>query len=331
MIPYEWFERAAERIAPHVVETPLTWDDQRRLYLKWENHQVTGSFKARGALNKVLALDNWEREAGLVAASAGNHGQGVALAGSLTGAQVEVFVPAHAAPSKVEGMRSLGAEVHFVEGGYGEAESAAQRHAEDEHKVFISPYNDAQVIAGQGTLFTETLGQLTSMMEMTTGTEADVPRIANWVVPTGGGGLISSGGVVLTRLGRPAKLIGVQPAASAFTYSLFHSHTQEGVRDGPTLADGLSGAVDQDSVTIPMLRQFVSDVIVVSEESIASAIAFAWKTYHERIEGSGAVGLAAILDAQVEARPCVVIITGGNIEDQVFEAVIGKHASESWN
>lgn len=331
MIPYEWFERAEERIAPHVVETPLTHDDRRGLYLKWENRQVTGSFKARGALNKVLALNDWEREAGLVAASAGNHGQGVALAGRLTGAQVEVFVPAHAAASKVEAMRSLGARVHFVQGGYGEAEAAGKRHAEAENKVFISPYNDVQVIAGQGTLLMEILRELASPTGRATGPERDVPRIASWVVPTGGGGLISSCGVVLARLEQPTTLMGVQPAASAFTYSLFHHQTQEGVADAPTLAEGLSGPMDDESVTIPMLRQFVSDMIVVSEDSISRAIAFAWKTYGERIEGSGAVGLAAILDGKVPGRPCVVIITGGNIDEHVFQAVIGQHAGESWN
>jgi len=330
LIPYEWFERAEERIAPHVVETPLTHDDRRGLYLKWENHQVTGSFKARGALNKVLSLNDWEREAGLVAASAGNHGQGVALAGQLTGAPVEVFVPAHAAPSKVEGMRRLGAKIHFVNGGYGEAESAGKRYAEAQHKVYISPYNEAQVIAGQGTLFMETLRQLATLFVAATGSEQVVPSIATWVVPTGGGGLISSGGVVLARLGRPTDLVGVQPAASAFTYSMYHHGTQEGVIDGPTLAEGLSGPIDEDSVTIPMLRQFVRDVIVVSEESIARAIAFAWGEYGERIEGSGAVGLAAILEGQVAGRPCVIILTGGNIEEQVFQAAIRQHEGESW-
>lgn len=331
MIPYEWFERAGERIAPHVVETPLTHDDRRGLYLKWENHQVTGSFKARGALNKVLSLSGWEREAGLVAASAGNHGQGVALAGQLTGAGVEVFVPAHAAPGKVDAMRRLGAKVQLVDGGYAEAESEGKRYAEDEHKVFISPYNDAQVIAGQGTLCVETLRQLATMFGEAAGSEQAAPSIATWVVPTGGGGLISSCGAVLAKRGRPGDLIGVQPAASAFTYSLYHHHTQEGVVDGPTLAEGLSGAIDVDSVTIPMMRQYVRDVLVVSEESIAKAMAFAWRAYGERIEGSGAVGLAAILEGQVDRRPCVIIVTGGNIEEQVFQAAIEQQEGESWN
>ncbi len=331
MIPYEWFEQAEERIAPYIVQTPLTHDEQRGLYLKWENHQVTGSFKPRGALNKVLGLEDWERQAGLVAVSAGNHGQGVALAGQITGARVEVFVPVQAAPSKVDRMRSLGAQVHFVEGGYGETELAAKEYAQAEHKVFVSPYNDAQVIAGQGTLFMEILRQLDSMTRDATGRDLDSGRIADWIVPTGGAGLISSAGVVLARLNQPPRLVGVQPAASAFTHSLFHRGTQKGVEDGPTLAEGLSGAIDEDSVTIPMLRQFVRDMIVVSEESISKAIAYAWSSYGERIEGSAAVGLAAILDGTITARPCLIVVTGGNIEGQIFDALTAKYAGESWN
>jgi threonine dehydratase len=328
VIPYEWFEQAAERIAPYVVETPLTYDAARDLYLKWENRQTTGSFKPRGALNKVLVLEDWERGAGLVAASAGNHGQGVALAGQITGSQVEVFVPDHAPPPKVEGMRKLGAQVHFVHGGYGEAESAAKAYAANKNKTFISPYNDAQVIAGQGTVFLEVLRQLASVRSGRAGDSTAASPVAAWIVPTGGGGLISSCGIVLQKQGRPHRLVGVQPAASAFTYNLYHRGTQLGVQDGPTLADGLSGAIDGESVTIPMLRQFVDDIVVVSEEAISRAIAFAWHTYHERIEGSGAAGLAAALDGQAGAGPAVVVISGGNIEDQIFDQITGEKTAE---
>src|SRR5512143_1222699 len=118
MIPYEWLEQAEQRIAGNVRQTPLTHDAARGLYLKWENHQVTGSFKPRGAVNKVLNLEPWERAAGLVAAAAGNHGQRVALAGRITTAPVEVVVSEHAVPAKVQAMRELGAQVYTVPGGY---------------------------------------------------------------------------------------------------------------------------------------------------------------------------------------------------------------------
>ncbi len=328
MIPFEWFEGAQQRIGPHILETPLTRDDERGLYLKWENHQVTGSFKARGALNKVLSLEEWELKAGLVAASAGNHGQGVALAARLTGAAVEVFVPAHAVPSKIEAMRKLGAQIRLVQGGYSEAESAGREYAGKQNRTFISPYNDGQVIAGQGTVAMEILQQLSvdSGGLAGTGTPRALPEIANWVVPTGGGGLISGCGAVINRLRSRPRLIGVQPEASAFTYNLYHRHTQQGVADNPTLADGLSGAVEADSITIPMMQQYVDDLLVVSEESIARAIAFAWTAYQEKIEGSAAVALAAVLEGRVRTYPCLVILTGGNIEPEVHEKIVMQRA-----
>lgn len=320
MIPYEWMEDAQQRIGAHIRETPLTFDASRGLYLKWENQQVTGSFKPRGALNKVLSLQDWERKGGLVAASAGNHGTGVGLAARLTGASVEVFVSEHAVPAKLEAMRELGAEIHQVAGGYAEAEAAGRQYADQQRKVFISPYNDGQVIAGQGTIALEILRQLNSTGDM-----------ANWIVPTGGGGLISAVGIVLTRLEHRPRLIGVQAAASAFTDSLFHRHTQEGVQDLPTLADGLSGPVEQGSVTIPMLQRYVDDFLTVSEAEIARAVAFAWYVYHEKIEGSAAVALAAVLEKKVEERPSVLILTGGNIQPEVHDRIIREYAGEQWD
>src|SRR4030065_1471900 len=124
MIPFVWLEQAYERIAPFIHKTPLTYDSQNNLYLKWENHQVTGSFKIRGALNKVLSLQNWELEQGLVTASAGNHGQGLAWAGKMKNAPVLVFASDHASPNKIQAMRELGAEIRLVAGGYSEAECA---------------------------------------------------------------------------------------------------------------------------------------------------------------------------------------------------------------
>jgi len=318
VIPYELFEQAESRIGPHIQRTPVTYDIKRKLVIKWENHQITGSFKPRGALNKVLSLADWERTAGLVAASAGNHGQGVALAGRLTGASVEVFVSDQAVPAKVEAMRKLDAKIFFVKGGYAQAETAGRAYALKHNKVFISPYNDGQIIAGQGTIGLEVLRELNE------------PAV-NWIVPTGGGGLISALGIILnTHTPRP-RLIGVQAAASPFTYNLFHNHTQSGIQDLPTLADGLSGAVEQGSVTIPMIEKYVDDFLVVSEEEIAKAMAFAWFVYHEKIEGSAAVGFAAFLAGKIKKHPSVVIISGGNVQPEVHEKIIARFAGVEWN
>lgn len=319
MIPYEWMVEAQSRITPHIRRTPLTFDAVRRLYVKWENHQVTGSFKPRGALNKVLSLDEWERKEGLVAASAGNHGQGVAFAARLTGAPVEVFVSEHAVASKVQGMQELGAVIHSVPGAYADAEAAGRQYAAQVQRVFVSPYNDVQVIAGQGTIGLEILQELES-----------AETVANWIVPTGGGGLISAMGTLFSRMKQRPRLIGVQAAASPFTDSLFHRHTQEGVQDLPTLADGLSGPVEQGSVTIPMLERYVDDFLTVTEEEIARAIAFAWYVYREKIEGSAGAALAAALEGKVKDRPSVLIMTGGNIQPEAHSGIIQRYAGERW-
>ena len=211
--------------------------------------------------------------------------------------------------------------------GYGEAEAAGRQYAGDRQKTFISPYNDGQVIAGQGTAALEILEQLHAAQEAATaGAGRSSEDVANWIVPVGGGGLISACGLVMRQRSIGSRLIGVQPEASAFTHSLFYRGTQAGIQDDPTLADGLSGAIEEDSVILPMMKEFVERIVLVSEKSLGQAIAFAWETYHERIEGSAAAALAAVLDGQVAERPSVLLISGGNIQGEVFEALLKEHA-----
>jgi threonine dehydratase len=312
MIPFEWLEQAALRIAPHIRRTLLTNDAELNLYLKWENQQATGSFKARGALNKVLSLAAWEQAAGLVTASAGNHGQGVALAGKLVGAPVMVFASDHAVPSKVEAMRALGAEVRFVPGGYELAEATAIRYAREHNQTWVSAYNDGQVIAGQGTVGLEIM--------------ADLPFVSNItiVAPVGGGGLLAGIGAALDGSAYRPRLVGVNAEASAFMHALYHHGNQEGVPDLPTLADGLSGAVEVGSLTIPLVRKYADDLVLVSEEEIARAIAFAWRKYCQKVEGSGAVGLAAVLAGKVKL-PAAVVISGGNIQPEVHDELCRRY------
>lgn len=319
MIPLNWLQEAMERIAPFIRQTPLTYDEDNAIYLKWENQQVTGSFKARGAFNKVLSLLDWEREQGLVTASAGNHGQGVALAGQRTGARVIVFASEHAVPKKIAAMRALGAEVRLTPGGYGDAEAAGLEYARQSGSVWISPYNDGQVIAGQGTIGLEVGRALANLAP-------DYAKIA-WVVPVGGGGLISGIGASLQAQGLSpdqASLIAVQSQASPFMHALYHQGSQEGVEELPSLADGLSGPVEANSLTIPMLKNYVDEFMLVSEEDIGNAVAYCWQRYQERIEGSAAAALAAVLSGKLLHRPAVIIISGGNIEDEVFKEVVEK-------
>jgi threonine dehydratase len=330
MIPSPWLKEASARLAPYLIETPLTYDRQEDLYLKWENRQRTGSFKVRGAINKVLTLEPWECERGLVAVSAGNHGQGVTLAASLVGAPVVVFASEHAVPAKVEAMRNLGAEVRLTPGGYGEAEQAGLKYAAENRLTWVSPYNDGQVIAGQGTLALETLRQLAAMPSPPVG-------VLHWIVPVGGGGLcagiacaIKNGGEsVLNYPGiQSHRLVGVQSEASPFFHAIFHHGSQTGQVELPSLADGLSGPVEEVSVTIPILRRCLDDLVLVSENAIRESIIFAWQKYGERIEGAAAAPLAAVLAGGVTERPALVIISGGNIQPELHQQLISTRQPE---
>jgi threonine dehydratase len=322
MLPHIWIEKAAQRVVNYIEKTPLTFDRDENLYIKWENHQITGSFKARGALNKILSLKDRERQAGLVTASAGNHGQGVALAGRMVGAKVTVFVSEHAVPTKLTAMRKLGAQIEMVSGGYGEAELAGKRYAASNRATWISPYNDGQVIAGQATLGLEVLQEIPYQTQLT------------WVVPVGGGGLISGIGASIksNSIEKPRsyptqrmRLIGVQSQASPFMYSIFHSGTQKGVKEEPSLADGLSGPVEEGSLTIPLVLRNVDDLILVKETEIKFAVAYAWRQYGERIEGSAAAALVPALTGKIPNRPAVVIISGGNIEPEEHQRILQEH------
>jgi threonine dehydratase len=310
MIPYTWLEQAYERISPFILKTPFTYDDQNRLYIKWENHQVTGSFKARGALNKILALQEWELERGLVTASAGNHGQGVALAGRMKHAHVIVFASDHAKQNKLQAMRELGAEIHLIPGGYGEAEQAGISYANATGATWISPYNDGMIIAGQGTIALEIMNELPD------------PYSVTWIIPAGGGGLVSGIVCALQVLKPPPRLFAVQSEASSFLYHIFHHGTQNGVVELPSIADGLAGPVEEGSVTIPIVKNYVTDFILVSETEIRHAIKYAWFTYHEKIEGSAAASLAATLSGKVFAKPALVVLTGGNITPEDHAQII---------
>ncbi|MBC8509626.1 MAG: threonine/serine dehydratase [Anaerolineales bacterium] len=315
MIPKEWIDQAHERIAPYIRRTPLTNDSQNDLYIKWENRQVTGSFKGRGAFNKILKLEDWEREQGLLAASAGNHGQGVALAGKVVGAPVTIYAPDHAPEVKVRGMQELGAEVRLIPGGYDAAENAAIEQAENSNATWVSPYNDGDVIAGQATSALEALEQL----EEYPGFEIED---SIWLVPVSGGGLVAGIGAVLKGLPKPPKLIAVQAKAEPFMHALFYHGHQNIQAQSRTIADGLSGSVEEGSITIPLIRKYVDEIFLVDEAEIANAVSTAWHQYGERIEAAGAVVLAAALSGAVPNRPVVLVVSGGNIQPEAHQEFI---------
>ncbi|GAB4428083.1 MAG: threonine ammonia-lyase [Anaerolineales bacterium] len=316
MISLQELLQARTRISAHITHTSLTYDAAQKVYIKWENQQVTGSFKARGALNKVLSLSDHEREAGLVAASAGNHGQGLALAAKITAAPVEVFVSESAADVKVQAMRAMGASIHVVSGGYPQAESAGRAYAQQHGKTWVSPYNDAQVVAGQGTIGLELQEDLSE-------------NTVAWLIPVSGGGLIVGIGLSIREQAKRPRLIGVQAEASPFMHSLFYHDTQKNVPDLPSLADGLTGEVEDNALTIPLVKQLVNEIVLVSEKEIAHAMAYAWRAHGQKIEGSGAVGLAAVLSGKVTVRPLAVVVSGGNVGEDVLTGILDRFSGET--
>lgn len=322
MIPDTWIQQARSRLRNHILCTPLTHDPELDLFLKWENQQVTGSFKVRGAINKAMVLESWERQAGLLTASAGNHGLGVALAGRLLDAPVVVYASQNAVPTKLEAMRALGAELRLVPGGYGEAETAALEEATQSALTWVSAYNDGQVIAGQGTLADETLEQLQRY-------PAFELQASTWLIPVGGGGLLAGVASGLQKQTRRPRIVGVQTDSSPFMHSLYQLGSQAGVQELASIADGLAGPVEAGAITIPIIQQLADDLVLVSEAELRKAVAYAWQRYGQRIEGSAATVLAAVLSGKIKARPAVLLISGGNIQPQVLQEILAQHPPTS--
>lgn len=310
MLPLSWLHQATERLSDHIIQTPLTYDGINDLIVKWESYQKTGSFKVRGALNRILSLEPWELNRGLVTASAGNHGIGLSYGGHEINTPVTVFVPERTSTVKIDRIKSYGAEIRSIPGGYENAERAGKLYAASIGAIWVSAYNDGFVIAGQGTIAPEIIAQLAESQNSV------------WVIPVGGGGLISGIASYLRQVNSSSQIIGVQVEASPFFYSLFSKGTQVGVKDQPSLAEGLAGPIELNSATIPIVRSCVDDIILVSESDLIYAMAYAWEYYGETIEPSGAAALAAVLSKNISDRPAVIIVTGGNISHEIFLQLI---------
>lgn len=298
----------------HLVPTPVVAAPRLgpEVVLKLETLQPTGSFKVRGGLAAVSASVSAAPDAHLVAASAGNHGLGVAYAAGRLGARATVVVPETASEAKVHALAQLG--VTLVRHGrrYEDAEQRALAlAAEDPLGRYVSPYNDPDVIAGQGTVGTELL-------------EA-VPGLRTVVVPVGGGGLIS--GVGLTTAAAGVAVVGVEPEQSAAMRAALDAGGTVHVDVGPTLADGLAGNIEPGSVTVPLARRFVAEMLAVREDEIAEAVRFLAFEHGIVAEGAGAVATAALASGRlaVPAGPTAVLVTGRNITPALLAAVLAEH------
>jgi threonine dehydratase len=306
---------AADRIRPFVVRTPLERSVELSalccadVWLKFECFQATGSFKLRGALNAVLLLPDQARQSGVLTASAGNHGLGVARAASLLGVPATVVVPLTASVAKVEALRHSGAQLIQYGATYDGAEFEARRLARERGLWFISAYNDPAVVAGGGTIALEVLDDLS-----TAGT---------FLVPTGGGGLIGGIGVAAHGIDSSIVVQGAQSVASPALHAALGAGARVDVEVRPSVADGLAGNVEKDSITFELLEQHVREVVLVEEAQITDAMR--WMLVHEHVlvEGSAAVGVAALLGGmRPPAWPLVVLLTGRNVAASVLQQYV---------
>lgn len=315
-VTLDQIRRAAAILAPHIYRTPLLRSDALsnatgyEVWLKAENLQRTGSFKVRGALARVSRLTPEERQRGILAASAGNHAQGVAFAARQYGVACTIVMPETAPLTKITATRALGAEVLLHGQTYDEAYAFAVRLAHEGGAVFIHPFDDPDVIAGQGTLALELLEQQ--------------PDVEALLVPVGGGGLIAGIATALAALKPDVRLLGVQASgAAAFGPSLAAGRPVELAR-ATTIADGIR-VLRPGELTVELCRGRVAGVLDVPDEDISDAIVQLLEREKLVVEGAGAVGVAALLSGRVHEPPgtrVVVILSGGNIDINLVARII---------
>ncbi|MEA2025304.1 MAG: threonine/serine dehydratase [Chloroflexota bacterium] len=299
--------RAAEdRIRPYLLTTPvvpsvgLTAEIGSPVVLKCDNLQHTGSFKARGALSKSLALTSDELGRGIITASTGNHGAAVAHAARIVGADALVVVPDNANPSKLAMIERLGARIQVHGSDSVETEAAARELAEERGMTYISPYNDPQIIGGQGTLGLELLDQ--------------VDPLAAVYVAVGGGGLASGVAGIIKALSPATRIIGCSPAASAVMYHSLEAGEILDLPSGLTLSDGTAGGVEPGAITFDILAGVLDDFVTIDEDDIRQAFLDLIEVEHMLVEGSAAMAYAAArAHAGAVEGTTAVILCGGNV------------------
>ncbi len=310
-------DAAYQRIKRDIVRTPLEYSSPisrltgARVFIKWEADQVTGSFKFRGALNKLRTLSAAARRAGVLTASTGNHGLGVVRAAAIEKTPVILYLPQTAAPAKIGKLRAAGAAIEFHGASCEHAEIAARRDAAKAGKAYISPYNDPEVIAGQGTIGLEIL-------------EA-CPEAEAVFVPIGGGGLIAGIAAYLKNRNPKIRIVGVEPSASAFMNASFRAGRLVSIREGRTLADAVAGGIEPGSITFPLCRTYVDEIRLTGEARLKEALTIIGRFHRRRIEGAGGLPLAALLKRKdaFRKRTVVLVASGGNIDPLRWQRLTG--------
>ncbi|MBU5465148.1 threonine ammonia-lyase [Anaerotignum sp. MSJ-24] len=286
------------------------------IYIKSENLQLTGSFKLRGASYKIHSLTEEEKAKGVIACSAGNHAQGVALSATMSGIKSIICMPAGAPLAKVEATKNYGAEVVLVPGVYDDAYAKAVELTNEHGYTFAHPFNDERVIAGQGTIGLEILEQL--------------PDVDQIVVPIGGGGLISGISFAVKSIKPSCKIIGVQAAGAPSMYVSRQNGEPTELESVSTIADGIAVKKPGD-LTYELCSKYVDEIVTVSEDEIASAILKLMEAQKTVAEGAGAVPVAAVMFGKVktEGKKTVCVVSGGNVDVTTLSRIITKGLSKS--
>lgn len=282
------------------------------IYLKKENLQITGAYKVRGAFNKIANLDQDAKKCGVVAASAGNHAQGVAISAKHFGVKAIIIMPEAAPLSKVAGTKALGAEVILKGDNFDEAYAYALEYAKENNMSFIHPFDDELVQAGQGTIALEMLDEV-----------SDLDYI---VVPVGGGGLISGVASCAKQINPDIKIIGVSAKGAPAMFDSFKDKCQHNSKSVRTIADGIA-VRDASQITLSHILECVDDIVQVDDEEIANAILYLLEQQKIMVEGAGAVSVAAILEGKFEFKKGAkigAILSGGNIDVQTLSIIIEK-------
>jgi threonine dehydratase len=304
--------RNAIRVSPFARSETFSQQTGRGIFLKFENRQATGSFKERGALNKILLLSSDERARGVIAASAGNHAQAVAYHAARRGIAAQICMPLTTPLVKVSATRGYGAEVVLFGANYDEACEEAVRRCHEHHLTFIHPFDDEAVIAGQGTLGLEMLEQI-----------GDLDAVA---IPVGGGGLIAGVACAVKETSPRVRVIGVQSSRLPSMKAAVEKHGVVTLPANKTIADGIA-VRSAGSHTLPLVEKYVDDILTVDEEEIANAILQLLEKEKTLAEGAGAVAVAAALNNKMPrdaGENLAVLVSGGNIDVSLLSRIIER-------
>jgi len=308
---------AHQKIRDIVKRTPFDYSPQLsnlaggEVYLKCENYQTTGSFKLRGAVNKMLTLTSEEKARGVVTASAGNHAQGVAYVAQKLGIDAKIVIPKNGSKTKIENTKRMGANVVIAGEDYDGSEAKAWVISNEEGRTYVHAFNDAYIWAGQGTVGLEML--------------QDIPDLDIILVPAGGGGLIRGVAEAVKSINPSIKVYGIQPETSTPWYTSFKNGCYTHVKMFDSLADGLTGDIAPEMV--PDFNRLIDDVFLVTEKEIAKAMYWLIKHQHILVEGSASVGVSLLLDNKldVSGKKVGIILTGCNVDTKVVKDILNEY------